>query len=106
MEKVMSVIYPKLNKLFHFNGERNTVPNCPIEMEPHYNPSNGAQYFQKSDAQCSYTTRYGMPFFLEKYGPRFQEWSLTGHEGRPGHHTQYQGRQLLFRIDEIVVLYF
>lgn len=90
-EKVMSIIYPKLSTLFYFNGDQNTVPNCPIEMEPHYNPSNGAQYFAKSDGACSSTTRYGMPFFLEKYGPKFQEWSLTGHEGRPGHHTQYQG---------------
>ena len=60
-------------------------------MWPHYNPSNGAQFFDRSDAQCSRTTKFGLPFFLEKYGPKFQEWSVTGHEARPGHHTQYQG---------------
>ncbi len=87
----MSRIYPKITPLFHFNGEKNTVPNCPILMWPHYNPSNGAQFFQSSDSKCSYLTQFGMPFFLEKYGPKFQEWSVTGHEARPGHHTQYQG---------------
>jgi len=96
-QDILSRIYPELSKLFYLSGNQNTVPNCPIEMEPHYNPSNGAQYFQKSDSACSYTTRYGMPFFLEKYGPKFQEWSLTGHEGRPGHHTQYQGTEEHFR---------
>ena len=55
-------------------------------------------FFDKSDAQCSEATKFGLPFFLEKYGPKFQEWSVIGHEARPGHHTQYQGTSLFYVI--------
>eukprot|EP00794_Sanderia_malayensis_P004766 gene4766-5393_t len=96
-QRIMSLIYPKISPLFHFNGEKNTVPNCPIQMWPHYNPSNGAQFFGKSDSKCSSFTKFGLPFFLEKYGPKYQEWSVIGHEARPGHHTQYQGIEEHFR---------
>lgn len=89
--QVMGMLYPKINQVFYFTGPKVTVPNCPIEMLPHYNPSNGAQFFMKSDAECSKPTYFGLPFFLKDFGPVFQEWSVTGHEARPGHHTQVQG---------------
>ena len=87
----MAMTHPKLTPFFHFTGDKVTVPSCPIEMWPHYNPSNGAMYFQRSDADCKNPTYFGLPFFLEKYGPKFQEWSVIGHEARPGHHIQMQG---------------
>lgn len=89
--QVMGMLYPKINQVFYFTGPKVTVPNCPIEMLPHYNPSNGAQFFMQSDAECSKPTYFGLPFFLKDFGPVFQEWSVTGHESRPGHHTQVQG---------------
>ena len=85
------MLYPKINQVFYFTGPKVTVPNCPIEMLPHYNPSNGAQFFLQSDAECSKPAYFGLPFFLKDFGPVFQEWSVTGHEARPGHHTQVQG---------------
>lgn len=88
----MGMLYPKITKIFYFTGSKVTAPNCPIEMLPHYNPSNGAQFFKSSDAACSKPTYFGLPFFLKDFGPIFQEWSVTGHEARPGHHTQVQGR--------------
>jgi len=89
--QVMGMLYPKINQVFYFTGPKVTVPNCPIEMLPHYNPSNGAQFFLQSDAECSKPAYFGLPFFLKDFGPVFQEWSVTGHEARPGHHTQVQG---------------
>ena len=88
----MGMLYPKITNAFYFTGSKNTVPNCPVEMLPHYNPSNGAQFFMMSDAECSKPNYFGLPFFLKDFGPIFQEWSVTGHEARPGHHTQVQGR--------------
>ena len=88
----MGMLYPKITKIFYFTGSKVTAPNCPVEMLPHYNPSNGAQFFKSSDADCSKPTYFGLPFFLKDFGPIFQEWSVTGHEARPGHHTQVQGR--------------
>ena len=92
------MIHSKLTSVFHFTGPMTSSPNCPIKITPHYNPSNGAMYFQQSDASCSVPAEFGLPFFLEKYGPMFQEWSVVGHEGRPGHHFQYQGNIRLFKM--------
>ena len=89
----MGMLYPKITNVFYFTGSKVTAPNCPIEMLPHYNPSNGAQFFRSSDAACSSPAYFGLPFFLKDFGPIFQEWSVTGHESRPGHHTQVQGRR-------------
>ncbi|XP_031556875.1 uncharacterized protein LOC116293574 [Actinia tenebrosa] len=91
IQYVMGLISPKLPPLFYFTGPKATAANCPVEMEPHYNPSNGAMYFKPSNAFCTVPSYFGMPFFLKQYGPKFQEWSVTGHEARPGHHTQMQG---------------
>ena len=92
IQTVMSKIYPKIQSMFYFTGPRVTAANCPIEMLPHYNPSNGAMFFRPSNANCTTPTYFGLPFFLKNYGPKFQEWSVIGHESRPGHHTQMQGK--------------
>lgn len=89
---VMGRILPKLTPFFYYSGKKITAANCPIEMEPHFNPSQGTMYFKPSDAECSRPSYFGLPFFLDDYGPKYQEWSATGHEARPGHHTQMQGR--------------
>ena len=89
------MIHSKLYSAFHFTGPMNSSPNCPIQMACHYNPSNGAKYFHPSDSECSSPATFVIPFFLEKYGPKFQEWSVAGHEGRPGHQLQFQGSQNL-----------
>ncbi|EDO31412.1 predicted protein [Nematostella vectensis] len=87
--QVMGMLYPKITDLFYFTGAKITAPNCPVEMLPHYNPSNGAQFFKESKT-CAQPSYFGLPFFLKDYGPIFQEWSVTAHEARPGHHTQIQ----------------
>ena len=89
--EIMGMLYPKIYDIFYFTGNKITAPNCPIDMLPHYNPSNGAQFFRSSSISCSESTKFGLPFFLKDYGPVFQEWSVTAHESRPGHHTQIQG---------------
>ena len=87
----MAMLSPKLIPLFYHVGEKITVPNCPIEMTPSFNPSSGAQFFNRAGSSCIKPAQYGLPFFLENFGPRFSEWSVTAHEAWPGHHTQAQG---------------
>ncbi|XP_068693503.1 uncharacterized protein [Montipora foliosa] len=89
--KVMSFLEPKTIPLFHIGGEKTTTPSCPVDMRPNLNPSSGAQSYQRSDASCSKSAKYNIPFFLGNLGPRFSEWSVNAHEARPGHHTQVQG---------------
>ena len=90
--QTMSMLAPKLIPLFYHTGSKITVPNCPLEMLPSFNPSAGAQFFMNSGANCKKPAYFGLPFFLENFGPRFSEWSVTAHEGWPGHHTQIEGK--------------
>lgn len=95
--KVMSLLEPKTIPLFYFTGDKATTPTCPVDMRPNLNPSSGAQSYRRSDAVCSRSAKYNIPFFLEDLGPRFSEWSVNAHEARPGHHTQVQGNVEHFR---------
>ncbi|XP_046857657.1 uncharacterized protein LOC124451071 isoform X1 [Xenia sp. Carnegie-2017] len=95
--KVMSMLAPKIINLFYHTGEWITVPNCPIEMEPSFNPSAGAQFFRRTAKSCTTPAKFGLPFFLENHGPRFSEWSVTAHESWPGHHTQIQSHIEYFK---------
>ena len=85
------MIHPQLNDFFYFTGEKVSVPNCPIIIKPHFDPSLGSIMSEASDAKCSQPTVFALPFFLERYGPRYQEWSIAGHVARPGHNFQTQG---------------
>ena len=93
--QAMGMLAPKLIPLFYHVGKKITMPNCPIEMLPSFNPSSGAQFFNGAGSACRRPAYYGLPFFLENFGPRFSEWSVTAHEAWPGHHTQIQGRLTL-----------
>ena len=79
---------PMTVKMFHFTGKKHTTPNCPIEMQPNFNPSSGAQSYIRATSTCSRTAKYRIPFFLVRPGPKYEEWSVNAHEARPGHHTQ------------------
>lgn len=99
MEKVsnygvqtLGILSPKLIPMFYHTGSKITVPNCPLEMTPDFNPSSGAQSFHPSGAGCLEPSYIKIPFFMNNFGPKFADWSVVAHEGWPGHHTQIQGR--------------
>ena len=79
---------PKTNNMFYFNGPKHTAPNCPVDMAPNFNPSFGAQSYRSSNKACTRSAYYNIPFFLNRPGPKYEEWSINAHEARPGHHTQ------------------
>ena len=79
---------PKTSQMFYFTGKNHTTPNCPLEMVADFNPSAGVPSYRSSDKACSRNAKYFIPFFLERPGPRYMQWSINAHEARPGHHTQ------------------
>ncbi|XP_028402716.1 uncharacterized protein LOC114525533 [Dendronephthya gigantea] len=85
------MLAPKLIPLFYHTGNKITIPNCPIEFRPNFNPSFGAQSYSHSDTGCTEPAYINIPFFLDNFGPKFSDWSIIAHEGWPGHHTQLQG---------------
>ena len=87
-EMVLAKIEPKIYDMFHMTGEKATTPNCPLEMRGNFNPSIGSQSFRYSGMNCSRPAYYNIPFFLKRPGPKYNAFSVAGHEGRPGHHTQ------------------
>lgn len=89
--KMASQLDPQTCNLFYFSGSKHTTPNCPIEMNPNFNPSTAAQSYIRSDSYCNVAARLNLPFFIDNYGPRYQEMTINAHEARPGHHTQSQG---------------
>ncbi|KAL9986426.1 hypothetical protein ACROYT_G000573 [Oculina patagonica] len=94
---VMSMLYPKITDMFYFAGDKHSTPNCPVALVPDLNPSSGIQSYDGSDPMCHEPARYNIPFFLNRLGPKFSEWSINAHESRPGHHIQIQGFREHFR---------
>ena len=87
-----SMLAPKLISMFYHTGGKITTPNCPMEIRPNFNPSYAVQSFKNSGAGCQTPAYMNIPFFLNNYGPKYEEWTTVAHEGWPGHHTQLQGK--------------
>ena len=85
---VLSNIEPMTTPMFYFTGPKATTPNCPLKMVAKFNPSSGSQSFSGGGSTCARAAHYQLPFFLERPGPIYNAFSVAGHEGRPGHHTQ------------------
>lgn len=101
--QVMSMLDPHTVNMFHFSGPKYTTPNCPVDMAPNFNPSSGAQSYRRSTKDCSQNSYYNIPFFLDRPGPKYEEWSVNAHEARPGHHTQVE---LRLHLNTFLVIYF
>ncbi|KAL9963384.1 hypothetical protein ACROYT_G026894 [Oculina patagonica] len=89
--EIMATLHPKTIDLFHFTGPYQSTPNCPVELLPDFNPSSAAPTFRESDSKCSFPSVYSIPFFLQRFGPKNEEWTINAHEATPGHYTQSQG---------------
>jgi uncharacterized protein (DUF885 family) len=92
----MSMLEAKTAPMFYFTGKHKTTPSCPVELSPDFNPESGTQSYLTSDAACTRTSTYYIPFFLDKPGPRYEEWSVNSHEVMPGHHLQVIVIRLLY----------
>ncbi|XP_032229071.1 uncharacterized protein LOC5504845 [Nematostella vectensis] len=98
--QIMAELDAKTVDQFHFSGRKHSTPNCPVKLDVDFNPSVAAQGYTPSDEICSHAAVYTIPFFLKKAGPRFEEWTVSAHETRPGHHLQAQGYKERFRPGE------
>ena len=79
---------PKTIHMFHFTGKHRSTPTCPVQLVASFNPGTGSQSYSSSDADCTRSSQYRLPFFLKDLGPRYSALSVAAHETRPGHHTQ------------------
>ena len=93
----LTLMRAKILKLFHFVGERRTVPTCPVEPVIRFSPSVGVATYTPSLGNCRFTGKYNLPFFVDKMGAEFMEWTTTVHEGIPGHHLQHASYKDVFK---------
>ncbi|XP_031554857.1 uncharacterized protein LOC116291787 [Actinia tenebrosa] len=88
----MNHIEPLLTDLFyHLPGPKKTTPSCPVDVSISFDPSAGVQSYHRSQSWCPSPAQYNLPFFVDRMGPKYAEWSVSAHEARPGHHLQLQG---------------
>ena len=57
-------------------------------MIPNLNPSRGFHTYTPSDADCTKSAKYNVPFFKDNLGPKFEEYGACSNLLRPGQHTQ------------------
>lgn len=88
--EILSLLEPKTIDMFHFTGKKRTTPSCPINVVPNFNPKTGSQSYVGAGKSCSSSCSYRLPFFMDNLGPKYNAFSVAGHEGRPGHHTQVE----------------
>ena len=84
----MSKLDPITIDKFFYAGPLQSIPSCPVKLIPDFNPSSAAQSYRESDANCTQPSSYYVPFFPKNLGPKYEEFSVTAHEARPGHHTE------------------
>ena len=66
-------------------------------MAMRFNPLVSVQGYSQSTSTCKGPGKYKVPFFVDRMGPRFMEFTVNAHEASPGHHTQGQGYVENFR---------
>ncbi|XP_032229067.1 uncharacterized protein LOC5504853 [Nematostella vectensis] len=90
VRQLSTLLNTKIMDLFHMVGSKTSVPSCPFRPEPDFNPLTATPKYHETDPECSKPATYGIPFFVQKPGPKWQEWTTTSHEVSPGHHLQVQ----------------
>ena len=88
----LSQLEPKLLQMFYWpRGPLKTTPVCPVAISANFMPTTSAQTYSSSFRTCMRPASFRIPFFLDRMGPKYSEWTTSAHEARPGHHLQSQG---------------
>ncbi|XP_058966468.2 uncharacterized protein [Pocillopora verrucosa] len=97
VRSTMTFLRGKLLKLFYFNGDRRTIPTCPDEPVISFSRYVGVATHTPSVGDCRRAARYNLPFFVDRMGCKYMEWTTAVHEAVPGHHLQSEGYKAIFQ---------
>ncbi|XP_067024148.1 uncharacterized protein [Acropora muricata] len=92
-------IRPVLDSLFHTEGDKRTIPSCPVDVVPFYHPYSSFHSYYPGSKDCKIKATQELPFFLDKFGPKWTEYTTTAHEQWPGHHLEVQSYTEFFQDD-------
>ncbi|KXJ22654.1 hypothetical protein AC249_AIPGENE26565 [Exaiptasia diaphana] len=101
---LLSLFAPLQVGMFYYTGQKQSQPNCPVQLIANFNPGTGSQSYRSSDKACTRPCRYRLPFYLKDHGPKYNAYSVAAHEARPGHHTQLHSFTELFSNDRCDVI--
>lgn len=88
--EIMARIEALTVPLFHITGEKSSTPSCPVNLAASFDVNLASHYYEVGGPECEISSKYTIPFFVDKPGPIYTSFSLIGHETRPGHHTQVE----------------
>ena len=88
-------IRPVLDSLFYTEEPKRTIPSCPVDVVPFYHPYSSFHAYYPGSKDCKIKATQALPFFLDKFGPRWTEYTTTAHEQLPGHHLEVCSYEIL-----------
>lgn len=83
----MGLIETYFGNLFHEDGPKKCVPECPAEIVPWFHPHAVFHAYFIGSKDCKTKAKQGLPFFTENYGPKWTEYTTVVHE-IAGHHVE------------------
>jgi len=81
-------IAPVIKPLFYETGAKKTVPACPVDCVAWFQPYASFHSYNPGDKDCEPKATQELPFFVDKFGPKWTEFTTTAHEQLPGHHLE------------------
>ena len=86
-------IGPVVEPLFYRSGPKKTVPDCTVEVSAWFEPYASYHAYGPGSEDCIYKGRQVLPFFMDRFGPKWTEFTTTAHEQLPGHHLEVSNIQ-------------
>ncbi|RMX39595.1 hypothetical protein pdam_00004022, partial [Pocillopora damicornis] len=83
-------ITPVLAANFHSSGPKKTIPVCGVDLYASFQPYASYHSYGIGAKDCSYKGSQALPFFMDRFGPKWTEYTTTAHEQMPGHHLEVQ----------------
>ena len=93
-------IEPVITPLFYETGPKKTVPACPMEFVAWFQPYVSFHSYNPGDKDCDTKATQELPFFVNKFGPKWTEFTTTARQQLPGYHLEvsnFQQSQVLSR---------
>lgn len=83
-------ITPLLAANFYSSGPKKTIPVCGVDLYAWFQPSASYHLYGPGAKDCSWKGSQVLPFFMDRFGPKWTEYTTTAHEQMPGHHLEVQ----------------
>ena len=88
LQTMTNHITPVLAANFHSSGPKKTIPVCGVDLYASFQPYASYHSYGIGAKDCSYKGSQALPFFMDRFGPKWTEYTTTAHEQMPGHHLE------------------